>query len=88
MNDYDLVLFDLGGLFIDPGGMSQFTKLTGLGPEEIKRRWFYDDCLMKYETGRMTDLEFAEHLVSTWRLPFKAPAFLDEMRSWPIEVYP
>ncbi len=88
MKDYDLVLFDLGGLLVNPGGMRQFMELTGLDPEEIRRRWLDDESLISYETGQMTDLEFAEHLVSAWRLPFKAEAFLEEMRSWPSELYP
>jgi len=87
-NNYDLVLFDIGGLFMNLGGMPKFVRWTGLDPREIRQRWLDDECVAKYETGRMTDIEFAGHIVSSWDLPFGAEGFLDEMRSWPAELCP
>lgn len=70
------------------GGMPKFIEWTGLTAQQIKQRWLEEDCVVKYETGRMTNGEFANRIVSTWGLPIEPEEFLSELRSWASELYP
>ena len=80
----DLVLFDLGGVLIQPGGVAAMRELAGIdSDEELWARWLGCRWVQRFEAGGCTPEEFAAG--HGRRLgPRAAPGgFLEEFGAWP-----
>jgi glucose-1-phosphatase len=87
--DVDFILFDLGGVLIELGGMATFQELAGLaGEEEMWERWLACPWVRRFERGQCSGTEFAAGVVSEWQLDISPGQFLEEFRRWPIGPYP
>jgi putative hydrolase of the HAD superfamily len=85
---YDVVLFDLGGVLVDPGGVAEMRELSGIeSDEELWRRWLSCPWVHRFEAGGCSPEEFAAGVVDHWGLPVSAPAFLDVFAGWHIGPY-
>ncbi len=83
------VLFDLGGVLIDPGGVEPMRQLSGLASEEeVWARWLGCRWVRSFEAGRCTPEEFAAGVVDDWELDLAPAAFLNEFAGWPGLPYP
>jgi glucose-1-phosphatase len=82
------VLFDLGGVLIDPGGVAPLRALTGVGSdEELWARWLDCPWVRRFEAGACSPAEFAAGFVDDWGLELAPAAFLEEFGGWPGEEY-
>jgi HAD superfamily hydrolase (TIGR01509 family) len=87
--DIDLVLFDLGGVLIELGGMSAMRDLAGLDDDdEVWRRWLACPWVRTFERGGCSPEEFAAGLVEDWGLSVTPQAFLTSFAAWPRGPYP
>jgi len=85
----DFVLFDLGGVLVDPGGVGPMRELSGIGTdEELWERWLACRWVRRFEAGRCSAEEFAAGVVGDWGLDLEPAAFLEEFGSWPGHPYP
>jgi len=85
----DLVLFDLGGVLIDPGGVGPMRALAGIETdEELWSRWLGCRWVRAFEAGRCSPEEFAAGVVDDWGLPLEPAAFLEAFAGWPGDPYP
>ena len=65
----DLVLFDLGGVLIRPGGVASMRALSGIETDEaLWSRWLSCRWVQRFEAGRCTPEEFAAGVVADWEL--------------------
>jgi HAD superfamily hydrolase (TIGR01509 family) len=79
-----VVLFDLGGVLVQLGGVDHFGQLVGLDdPEEVWRRWLTSPAVRRFERGHCTGPEFAEEMVEENALALSAEEFLEVFRNWP-----
>ncbi len=84
-NDRDvaLVLFDLGGVLIDVGGVEPMRSLAGIGSdEELWHRWLASPWVRCFERGECSAHEFAAGVVDEWHLDLGAAAYLAAFTSW------
>jgi FMN phosphatase YigB (HAD superfamily) len=80
----DLVLFDLGGVLIQPGGVAAMRALAGIDSDEaLWARWLGCRWVQRFEAGGCTAEEFADGMVADWDLALEPAAFLDEFGGWP-----
>ena len=80
----DLVLFDLGGVLIDPGGVEPMRILSGVASdEELWQRWLTCRWVREFERGGCSPEAFAAGLVEDWSLEISPEAFLDQFAQWP-----
>jgi glucose-1-phosphatase len=80
----DLVLFDLGGVLIDLGGLRTMQDLTGeQDVERLWRRWLSCPWVRRFESGQCSPQVFAEGVVAEWGLSTTPDEFLASFRSWP-----
>jgi glucose-1-phosphatase len=80
----DVVLFDLGGVLIDFGGVEPMKELSGIVEDaELWARWLTCRWVRSFERGECTADEFAAGMVDDWTLPLDPRAFLAEFESWP-----
>ena len=85
----EVVLFDLGGVLIDFGGVGPMRALAGTdSDEELWRRWLTCPWVRSFERGGCSAQDFAEGVVADWELPLAPSAFLDAFRNWPGAVLP
>jgi glucose-1-phosphatase len=82
--DVEIVLFDLGGVLYDPGGVGPMRELTGIGSDEdLWGRWLTCRWVRSYERGHCTAAEFAAGVVEDWNLDLSPNDFLAAFGSWP-----
>jgi putative hydrolase of the HAD superfamily len=80
----DLVLFDLGGVLIQPGGVASMRALAGMESDEaLWTRWLGCRWVQRFEAGLCTPEEFAGGMVTDWDLRLEPAAFLEEFGGWP-----
>jgi len=83
--DVDFVLFDLGGVLIELGGLASFQELAGLGSEEeMWDRWLGCPWVRRFEMGGCSPQEFAAGVVADWQLRVTPERFLEIFAAWPI----
>ena len=81
---FDVVLFDLGGVLIDFGGVAPMKALAGIeSDDELWSRWLTCRWVRSFERGECSPDEFADGVVGDWELSVEPAAFLDAFRSWP-----
>jgi putative hydrolase of the HAD superfamily len=84
-----VVLFDLGGVLVELGGVGELGSLVGESrEEEIWRRWLGCPWVRRFERGQCTTAEFARGMVETWSLPLDPEAFLETFLRWPRGLLP
>ncbi|HVT41905.1 MAG TPA: HAD family phosphatase [Acidimicrobiales bacterium] len=85
----EFVLFDLGGVLIDPGGVEPMRQLSGLASEdEVWARWLACRWVRAFEAGQCSPEEFAAGVVADWELSLTPAEFLDVFSGWPGTPYP
>jgi putative hydrolase of the HAD superfamily len=78
-----VVLFDLGGVLIDFGGIGPMGRLSGIDDEEeVWRRWLTCRWVRDFERGRCTPEAFAAGVVEDWGLPVEPADYLVEFGRW------
>jgi HAD superfamily hydrolase (TIGR01509 family) len=84
----DFVLFDLGGVVIELGGMSSLQEIAPSVTEDQWHRWLASPWVRRFEKGECSATEFATQVVSEWGLQVAPERFLEVFRDWPIGPYP
>src|SRR5512132_1938643 len=80
-----VVLFDLGGVFIDLSGVPTMIGWLSnrVSPEELWRMWLTSPAVRAFETGRTTPEAFADELIAEMKLPVTKEQFLEAFTCWP-----
>ena len=80
----DVVLFDLGGVLIDFGGVDPMKELAGIeSDDELWSRWLTCRWVRSFERGECSAEHFAAGVVDDWGLSVEPAAFLEAFESWP-----
>jgi putative hydrolase of the HAD superfamily len=80
----EIVLFDLGGVLIDVGGVPPMKQLARIETdEEMWQRWLACRWVRSFERGECSADDFAAGVVDDWALEVEPAVFLDAFRSWP-----
>ena len=84
-----LVLFDLGGVLIELGGVDHFGQLIGEDDEaEIWRAWLSSTWVRRYERGLCSREDFASGMREEHGLVMQESEFLELFLSWPRGLFP
>jgi len=79
----EVVLFDLGGVLFDFGGVDAMKALAAINDdEELWRRWLGCRWVRAFERGDCSADEFANGVVDDWALTLTPDEYLDAFRSW------
>jgi HAD superfamily hydrolase (TIGR01509 family) len=79
----DVILFDLGGVLMDFGGLRRLAELSGEeeGPA-LRTRWIASRWVQAFERGGCDAQTFAEGIVDDWRLDLAPAEFLVDFARW------
>jgi len=81
----DVVLFDLGGVLIELGGVAAMMELAGIeNDDELWQRWLSCRWVRTFERGSCSADDFAAGVIRDWALRVEPATFLDAFRNWPI----
>src|SRR3954463_1771525 len=84
-----VVVFDLGGVLAEFGGVERMRVLAGVDDdEELWRRWLTCDWVRRFERGACSAEDFAAGVVDDWGLALTGDAFLAEFREWLVGPLP
>jgi FMN phosphatase YigB (HAD superfamily) len=87
--DIEVVLFDLGGVLVNFGGVAPMRALANISSdEELWDRWLTCPWVRTFEQGRCSAEEFASGLVLDWGLDMSPESFLAAFESWPGATLP
>ena len=85
----EVVLFDLGGVLIELGGMGDMAVFSAEDSEdEIWRRWLSCPWVRRFERGECDADDFARGMVESWSMPVGPDAFLEAFAAWPKGLLP
>jgi putative hydrolase of the HAD superfamily len=85
----DFVLFDLGGVLIEMGGLASLQELSEIvGTDEVWHLWLASPWVRRFEKGQCSATEFSVGVVSEWGVDVAPQRFLEIFRDWPIGPYP
>lgn len=88
-NPIDVVLFDLGGVLVELGGVAPMMQLAGItNDDELWRRWLTCRWVRTYERGECSADDFAAGVINDWDLSVDPQAFLEAFRKWPVGPLP
>jgi putative hydrolase of the HAD superfamily len=86
---FDIVLFDLGGVLMDPGGVAPMRQLARIeNDDELWERWLTCRWVRSFERGHCGAEEFASGIVDDWELDITPGDFLRAFTQWPKGPYP
>src|SRR3954451_5608291 len=84
----EVVVFDLGGVLADFGGLGPLREMSGIdSDEELWRRWLTSDPVRRFERGAGTDEEVAAALGDEGNLPMTAAELLAAFPGWLVGPY-
>jgi putative hydrolase of the HAD superfamily len=86
----NVLLFDLGGVLVENGGLGELQGLLGgsIEPGELRHRWVNSPSVGRFETGCCTGDEFAASFMEEWGLRLEPGEFLARFRAWVKAPYP
>jgi putative hydrolase of the HAD superfamily len=85
----EIVLFDLGGVLLEVGGVAPMRELSGIDTdEELWARWLGCRWVQLLESGRCTPDEFAAGVVADWELAVTPAEFLATFGAWVNQPFP
>ncbi len=80
----EVVLFDLGGVLVDFGGVGLLRGLSKVDDEtELWRRWLASPWVRSFESGRCSAEDFANGVVEEWGLALSPDSFLEAFSGSP-----
>ena len=84
MQKTEVVLFDLGGVLVELGGVRDFGDMIGEPDDaQVWARWLGCPWVRDYERGRCSTEEFAAGMVQSYKLEVTPDAFIERFRVWP-----
>jgi putative hydrolase of the HAD superfamily len=89
-SEFDVLLFDLGGVLIDFAGFDELSRLLPGSPDrsEIRNRWIHSESVQLFERGGITPHEFARGVIGELELDFTPDDFIAAFVGWARGPYP
>ncbi len=87
---FEVLLFDLGGVLIDFAGFDEMGKLLPGAPgrAEIRSRWINSEAVQRFERGDLATEEFARRVTEEFELPLSPEEFVAQFVEWARGPYP
>ena len=88
--NYDVIVFDIGGVFVELGGVPRMLELFShrVTAEELWARWLSSPSVREFETGRMESEQFALALLAEFKFAIDPAEFIAEFTTWPKSLFP
>lgn len=90
MGDFDVILFDIGGVLVDIAGVPRLLEWAGkdVDREKLLVLWGASKAVHKFETGNSNSIEFSKSIVTELNLSVTCEQFIEEFEYFTKELYP
>lgn len=88
MTQEKIILFDIGGVLIDLGGMPKFVEWTGMTPHDIMAQWLMSPGVRAFESGQIGFTAFHHSFVDEWQMEMTEDALYSFFASWVKQTKP
>ena len=88
MRDITTLLFDLGGVLIELGDLSDLMATSSKEPRKIWQEWLTSSAVRNFEAGRCDERQFARNMIDEFDLSLTGDEFLEKFRGWPKRTFP
>ncbi len=90
VSDFDVLLFDLGGVLIDFAGFEELGPLMSgtVDRAQVRARWIASDSVQRFERAEIEARRFAEGVIGELRLDLSPDEFLTAFVEWARGPYP
>jgi glucose-1-phosphatase len=80
----ELLVFDLGGVLVELGGVHRMMEWTEgkMALPELWRRWLASPAVREFESGRLAEDDFARRLIAEFALPVDVTTFKRDFDAW------
>lgn len=87
---FDLILFDLGGVLVELGGLTHMRAWSSLefSEEELWQRWLCSSAVRAFEIGDITPDAFTTGVIEEFGLTVTPEVFLDTFDRFVMEPFP
>jgi putative hydrolase of the HAD superfamily len=88
--NFDVLLFDLGGVLIDFAGFEELGRLLPGRPDrsDIRSRWIESVSVQHFERGAITPIDFACGVIGEFELNLSPDDFISRFVEWARGPYP
>ncbi len=80
---YRAVVFDMGGVLVELGPLTEILGDDPLAPEAFWSQWLRSPAVRDFERGRCSPDEFGERIVIELGLSFDGPEMIRRFAQWP-----
>lgn len=89
MNQIKVLLFDIGGVLVELGGMNTVFEWTRnkYDHDEMMERWLLSPSVRLFESGNSNKSDFALGVINELELPVSESEFIEEFLKWPSKVF-
>lgn len=77
------VVFDMGGVLVELGPLTEILGDDPLGPDEFWERWLRSPAVRDFERGRCTPADFGDRIVEELGLSFDGTEMIRRFGQWP-----
>ncbi len=90
MKTITTILFDLGGVLVELGGMSTMHSWMGntCNDEKLMELWLASTNVREFESGNTSTESFVRNIVDELDLPVSPEQFLEQFTTWPSGIFP
>ena len=85
---FNVILFDLGGVLVQLGGLDTIQSWTKWDRDELWHRWLTSPTVRCFESGQISIEQFGRDLDEEFSLPVDADEFLKVFAQWPKGQFP
>lgn len=86
--DVTAVVFDMGGVLVELGPLTEILGDDPLPTEEFWSRWLASPTVREYEMGQCTVEQFGDRLVAELGLSFSGEELVRRFAAWPKGLFP
>ena len=88
--EFEVLLFDLGGVLMDFAGFDELARFIPGAPDrsEIRERWIRSGSVQRFERGEITPEQFADSVIEELQIDLSPPDFLTNFVEWARGPYP
>ncbi len=80
------VVFDMGGVVVELGPVSDILGTVDIEPDEFWKRWLKSDAVRSFEMGKCDEAAFADGLSQEFGID--GSEFVSNFAAWPKGLYP
>ena len=88
MRHITTLLFDLGGVLIELGDLSDMMATSTKEPWMIWQEWIRIPAVRSFESGLCDEAQFARNMIDEFELSLTGDEFLEKFRRWPKRTFP